>query len=150
MRFLGAGLLFAVLFTATAATAQTPPPFVTAKCEAASVTTFDKIHVPQAVLANGKVLPAGTYQVRITSEHPAPAPGQSPTGECWVEFVKGNAVAGREVASVVAAEEIGAVAKAPAPKPNESRVDPLKGGEYLRVWLNSSGTNYIVNMPVAK
>jgi hypothetical protein len=36
-----------------------------------------------------------------------------------VEFLKSGAVAGREVASVVPAEEIGAVAKGPEPKMKE-------------------------------
>jgi hypothetical protein len=149
MKYLTAGLLSVALLTATAASAQTPP-FATTKCEAGNVTTFDKVRLPQAVLANGKVLAAGTYQVRLTSEHPSAAVGQSPTAECWVEFVQGTAVAGREVASVVMAGDIGAVAKGPAPQPNGSRVDPLRGGDYFRVWLNSAGTNYIVNLPVAR
>ncbi len=102
------------------------------------------------MLANGNVLAAGTYQVRITSEHPTPAVGQSAVAECWVEFVEGTVVVGREVASVVPAEDVSAVAKGPGPKPNGSRVDPLKGGDYFRVWLNSSGTSYIVNLPVAR
>jgi hypothetical protein len=54
------------------------------------------------------------------------------------------------MASVVSAEDIGAVAKGPEPKPNSARVDLLKGGEYLRVWMNNAGTHYIVNLPVAR
>ena len=99
-------------------------------------------------LANGQPLAAGDYQLRITTERPAPAAGQSPAAECWVEFVRGGAVAGREVASVISAEEIGTVAKGPGPKPHAVRVDLLKGGDYLRIWLNSAGTHYIVNLPV--
>ncbi len=56
----------------------------------------------------------------------------------------------REVASVVSTEAIGTVAKGSAPKPSTSRVDALKEGEYLRIWMNSGGTHYIVNMPVAR
>jgi hypothetical protein len=76
-------------------------------------------------LANGKSLAAGTYQVRITTERPAPAAGQSAAGECWVEFLKSGSV-GSEVASVVSGGDIGAVAKGPQPKPNAARVDLLK------------------------
>ena len=150
MKCLSACSLLAALLAAATASAQTPPPFVTAKCDATGVTSFDKVKLPQAVLADGKVLAAGTYQIRITTDRPAPALGQSPTGECWVEFVKGADVMGREVASVVPAEDIAAVAKGPAPQLNGYRVDPLKGGEYVRVWLNSAGTNYIVNLPIAR
>jgi hypothetical protein len=138
----------AALFISAAASAQTTP-FAAAKCEPEAV-TFNNVRLPQAVLANGQALAAGSYQVRITTERPTPAAGQSANAECWVEFVKTGVVAGREVASVVSTEDIGTVAKGPAPKPSASRVDLLKEGEYLRVWMNSSGTHYIVNMPVAR
>jgi hypothetical protein len=101
-------------------------------------------------LADGKPLAAGTYQVRITTERPAAAVGQSANAACWVEFVKAGTVSGREVASVVSTDDIRTVAKGPAPKPSAFRVDLLKEGEYLRVWMNSGGTHYIVNMPVAR
>jgi hypothetical protein len=67
-----------------------------------------------------------------------------------VEFVKNGVVAGREVASVVSSKDIGEVAKEPEPKPNAWRVDVLKGGDYLRMWMNGVGTHYIVNMPIAR
>jgi hypothetical protein len=101
-------------------------------------------------LANGKSLAAPTYLVRITTKRPAPAAGQSATAECWVEFLTGGSVAGRQVASVVSAEDIGAVAKGPQPKPNAARVDLLTDAECLRVRMNYAGTHYIVNMPVAR
>lgn len=62
--------------------------------------------------------------------------------------MKDGSVAGREVASVVASADIEAVAKGPVPKPNTARVDPLKGGEHLRVWINSAGTHYLINLVV--
>lgn len=106
------------------------------------------IRLPQAALADGKPLSAGTYQVRLTTEHPMPAVGQSPNAECWVEFVKAGAVVGREVATVIGEEDIATVAKGSGPKPNASRVDALKGGEYVRIWINHANTNYIINLPV--
>jgi hypothetical protein len=148
MKHLAYGFAVLAIFIASTASAQTTP-FAVSRCDPEAV-TFSNIHLAQAVLANGQSLAAGTYQVRITTERPAPAAGQSPTAECWVEFVKGGAVSGREVASVVSAEDIGAVAKGPGPKPNAARVDLLKGGEYLRIWMNRAGTHYIVNMPVAR
>jgi hypothetical protein len=148
MRRLVPGFAFLSMLVAATASAQTTP-FAVSRCDPEAV-TFSNIRLPQAVLANGKSLAAGTYQLRITTERPAPAAGQSATAECWVEFLKGGSVAGREMASVVSAEDIGAVAKGPQPKPNAVRVDLLKRGEYLRVWMNSAGTHYIVNMPVAR
>jgi hypothetical protein len=71
----------AAVFIATAASAQTSP-FAVAKCDPSAV-TFSNVHLTQAALANGQPLGAGTYQVRITTERPEPAIGQSSTGECW-------------------------------------------------------------------
>lgn len=111
-------------------------------------TTFKNVRLAQPVLANGQPLEAGVYDVRITTERPAPALGQSAAGECWVEFLKEGAVAGREVASVLASADIALVAKGPVPKSNTARVDALKGGEHLRVWINSAGTHYLINLVV--
>lgn len=135
------------LLPAAPASRQAAPPSLGA-C-GGQTTTFSGVRLPQAVLADGKPLPAGIYEVRLTIQHPIPARGQSPTGECWVEFVRSGAVAGREVASVVVPEEIAAVAKGPAPKPGATRVDLLKEGEYLRVWINSAGTHYLINLTVS-
>lgn len=132
---------------AGAASAQTAP-FVLAKCDA-DAPVLGTVQLPQAVLADGKRLIAGTYQVRLTSDRPTPAPGQSPNAECWVEFLKNNIVVGREVAVILSNADIGAVAKGPAPKPNAARVDVLKGGEYIRAWLNHASANYILNLPIA-
>jgi hypothetical protein len=141
----------AALFIASAASAQTSSPFRVATCDPNAIPfTFSNVRLPQAVLANGLPLAAGTYEIRITTDRPMPASGQSATGECWVEFVKSGAVAGRELASVVSGGEIGEVVKGPEPKPNAVRVDLLKGGEYLRVWMNSAGTHYIVNLSVPR
>ena len=50
---------------------------------------------------------------------------------------------------VVPASEVGKIAKGPRPKGNGSRVDTLKGGDYVRVWIAKGGNNYIINMPPA-
>jgi hypothetical protein len=108
------------------------------------------IRLTQAVMANGQRLPEGTYQVRLTGDQPTPAVGETPGGERWVEFLKNRTVAGRELATVVPADDIKTIAKGPAPKANTSRVDVLKGGDYIRVWINSGGTNYLINLPPAQ
>jgi hypothetical protein len=105
------------------------------------------VHLTRPVLADGKPLAAGTYQVRLTNDEPKPAVGQNPEGEKYVEFLKGGKVAGREVASVIGPEDIGKVAKGKKPHTNSSSVELLKGGDFLRVWINKGGTNYLINMP---
>ncbi|MES1254310.1 MAG: hypothetical protein ABUS56_01800 [Acidobacteriota bacterium] len=111
--------------------------------------TLGTVHLTKKVMADGKPLAAGIYQVRLSSDEVKPAAGQSPEAERWVEFLKGGKVAGREVASVINAQDIGSVAKGRKPKPNSSAVEMLKGGDYWRVWISKGGTNYIINLPPA-
>lgn len=142
---LGLVASMACVMAATALGQTAPPSLGTCGGQQA---TFKNVQLAQPVLANGRPLDAGVYEVRITTERPAPAVGQSAAGECWVEFLKNGSVAGREVASVVAPADIELVAKGPVPKPDTARVDTLKGGEHLRVWINSAGTHYLINLVV--
>ncbi len=115
-----------------------------------SGTSLGTVTLNKKVMADGKPLAAGTYQVRLTSDEPKPAVGETPNAEKYVEFVRGGKVAGRELATIVSASDIGKIAKGPRPKGNNgARVDTLKGGDYVRVWLVKGGTNYIINMPPA-
>jgi len=108
------------------------------------------VNLTKKVMADGKPLSPGTYQVRLTSDAPKPAVGETPNAEKYVEFVRGGKVVGREVATVVSAADIGKIAKGPRPKGNNaSRVDTLKGGDYVRVWIVKGGENYLINMPPA-
>jgi hypothetical protein len=108
------------------------------------------VHLAKAVTANGQALPSGTYQVRLTSQQATPdAKGTTPASERWVEFLKGGKVAGREVVTIVAQAEIAQVQKDAPPKPNGSKVETLKGGNYVRVWINKGGNHYLIHLPTA-
>src|SRR5687767_13959512 len=49
------------------------------------------ISLPRALRADGKPIPAGTYQIWLTSQQAAPeAKGQTEAAERWVEFVRGG------------------------------------------------------------
>jgi hypothetical protein len=102
------------------------------------------------VMADGQRLAAGTYQVRLTSDAPKPGVGQSPDAERYVEFLRGGKVVGREVASVVSQADIGQVADGPRPAAGGARVELLKGDDYVRVWINRGGMNYIIHLPPTK
>jgi len=103
-------------------------------------------------MANGQALRAGTYQVRLTAEAAQPTvPGIQM--ERWVEFVRGGKAVGREVVSIVPAGEVkdlNSGAKGPKPAAGSARVEMLKGDEYLRVWINRGGVNYLLHLPPAK
>jgi hypothetical protein len=120
---------------------QTPP---------TAGSSLGNITLPRPVLADGQPLAAGTYQVRLSSDAPTPAVGQSPEGARYVEFMRGGKVVGREVATVISAEEVGQIAKGRRPTPGSARVELLKGEDYLRVWINRGGVNFIIHLPPAK
>ena len=100
-----------------------------------------------AVMANGQRLAAGTYQVRLTGDSPKPGVGQSPESERYVEFVRGGKVVAREVATVVSQADVKEISEGPQPRAGGSRVDTLKGNDYVRVWINRAGMNYILHLP---
>jgi hypothetical protein len=132
--------------TAALALALTVPQLAAAQSRPAS-NSLGSVTLKQGVKADGQPLAAGTYQVRLTDDTPKPAVGQSPDAERYVEFVRGGKVMGREVATVVSDADAKSVIKGPAPAKNGSRVDLLKGNDYVRVWINKAGTNYLINMP---
>src|SRR4249919_3993563 len=107
--------------------------------------TLGAVHLTRAVTADGQPLPAGTYQLRLTDETPRPGVGQTAASERWVEFVKGGKVVAREVASTMSDAEIAEHVKGPRPNANGVRLDTLKGGDYVRVWINKDKTNYLIN-----
>ena len=106
------------------------------------------VHIPKSVKADGKALAAGTYQVRLTSQMATPdAKGQTASLERWVEFVKGGKVAGREVVTIIPQSEIDKVQKDTPPHANSAKVETLKGGDYVRLWINKGGNHYLVHFP---
>ena len=117
-----------------------------------AATSLGSVNLPRAVMANGQKLDAGTYQVRLTPEAAQPSvPGIQM--ERWVEFVRGGKAVGREVVSIVPAAEVkdlNSGAKGPRPNAGSSRVEMLKGDDYLRVWINRGGVNYLLHLPPAK
>ncbi len=107
------------------------------------------VRIPKAVKADGKTLPAGTYTVRLTTQTAAPpAKGETPSAERWVEFVQGGQVKGREVVTIIPRSEVAMVQKDTPPPANGSKVETLKGGDYMRLWINRGGSHYLVHFPV--
>lgn len=116
------------------------------KAAPASGSALGSVHIPNAVMADGKPLTAGTYTIRLSSDPVTPVVGQTPTKAQWVEFVQGGTVKGREVATVLSTADAKQIAKMGLPAPGTSKVQTLKGNEFLRVWINKGGTNYLVHL----
>jgi hypothetical protein len=107
------------------------------------------VHIPKGVKADGKPLAAGTYQVRLTADTAGQdAKGQTKSLERWAEFVKGGKVVGREVVTIIPQADVAKVQKDTPPKAGSSKVETLKGGEYVRVWINKGGNHYLMHLPV--
>jgi hypothetical protein len=103
-----------------------------------------EVAIPRSVTADGKALAAGTYRLRLADE--APAEGAAIRAGRWVEFVANGSVAGRSLAVVIPDDEIGEIAASSYPR-NEAWVAELRGGEYIRVWLNRDGSHYLIHLP---
>jgi hypothetical protein len=129
---------------------KTQPPTEAAPSAPAGDMALGSVSVPKGVKADGKPLPAGTYQVRLTAQTATPdAKGQTGPLERWVEFVQGGQVKGREVVTIVPRESIDKVQKDAPPRANGSKVELLKGGDYYRVWINRGGNHYLIHLPAA-
>lgn len=128
---------------------NTQPPQAAEPQSPAGDLVLGSVRLPKGVTADGKPLPAGTYQVRLTSQEAGPAAvGITESLERWVEFVQGGSVKGREVATIVPAAEAKMVAKDPPPPANGSKVQTLKGGDYVRVWFNKGGNHTLIYLPL--
>jgi len=114
-----------------------------------TTTSLGSVALKKGVMADGKPLAAGSYVVRLTTDEAKPATGQSAGAERWVEFVQKGQVKGREVVSIVPDSDIAQIAEGPKPAKGGYRVDTLKGNDYVRVWINKQGTNYLIHFPVA-
>jgi hypothetical protein len=116
--------------------------------ESSNSAVLGSVTLTRKVLADGQPLAAGTYQVRLSSDQVKPVVGESPQGERYVEFVRAGKVEGREVATVIPSSDM-SVMKYGRPPVNSSKVDLLKGGDYLRVWINRGSNNYLIHLPAA-
>jgi hypothetical protein len=148
------GILAGALIGSNAAAQHTAPNQQPTTAEAppapAGDMTLGSVQLPKAVTADGKPLPAGTYQVRLTAQEAAPnAVGATESLERWVEFLQGKTVKGREVVSIVPQAEIKNVVKDAPPASGGSKVQVLRGNDYMRVWINRGGNHYLVHFPIS-
>ena len=142
---------FVILCTMVVSVLAMPAPPALAQTGAtlpAAGTSLGSVTLTKKVLADGQPLAPGTYQVRLSGDDVKPAAGQTPDAERYVEFLKGGKVVGREMATIVTSADIAEVGKGLKPVTGGARVELLKGNDYLRVWINRSGLNYIIHLPV--
>lgn len=108
------------------------------------------VRITHPVLADGKPLPVGTYELRLTGARPTPLPGQSPDAQRWVEFVANGAVVAREVAEVLRDDDLPSVGASSVRSASGTRVEMLKDGDFLRISVKRGSERYLVYLPVAR
>ena len=114
------------------------------------VAELGSVELPRRVMANSQALPAGTYEVRLTSQTASgDSVGALSILERWVEFRQDGDVKGREVVSIVPQAEVSDVAKSAPPASGSARVEQLRENDYLRVWINLDGTAYLIHLGIS-
>jgi hypothetical protein len=147
---LAAGSLYANDALAQHKAPNQQPPQATEATAPAGDLALGSVRLPKGVSADGKPLPPGTYQVRLTAQEAGPAAvGITEPLERWVEFIQGGSVKAREVVSIVPQAEVKMVVKDPPPPANGSKVQTLKGNDYVRVWFNKGGNHYLIYLPAS-
>lgn len=107
------------------------------------------VRIPRGVTADGKPLPAGSYQVKVTPQEAKPeAVGTTEPLERWAEFTQRGSVKGREVVTIVPESEIKMVVKGAPPRAGAPKVETLRGNDYVRVWFNRGGNHYLMHFPI--
>jgi hypothetical protein len=113
-------------------------------------TWLGTVRLPAPVLADGTSLPAGSYRVRLTGQMAEKdVPGQLETLERWVEFVQGNEVKARAMASVVPSSALKEVTSRTPPASGTVRVERLREDQYYRLWFNYKGDQILIHLPIA-
>ncbi len=93
--------------------------------------------------------PPAHIKYRVTETLASPqAAGQTPQYERWAEFLQGGKVVGREVVTIVPSSDIKQVAEMTPPPAGGSRSEVLKGGDYLRLWINRGGNHYLIHFNI--
>jgi len=76
---------------------------------------------------------------------------ESPQGAVTFDLTikdQGGKVAGREVMTIVPQADVPKIQKDTPPRPGTATVQALKGGDYIRVWINRGGNYYLVYFAV--
>lgn len=113
-----------------------------------AVLTTVRINTP--ALAGGAPLPAGTYEIRLTGQRPTPPAGQPQDAEEWVEFVADGHTVARETAEIIYDDDLPAEGASSQTVHSGTRVEMLKGGEFLRISVKRNRERYLIYLPVRK
>ena len=106
------------------------------------------VRITAPVTASGTSLSAGTYQLRLTGERPVPPIGQPLNAQEWVEFVRDGKVVAREAAEILYDDDLPTEGASSQKARPGTRVEMLKGGEFLRISVKREHDLYLIYLPV--
>lgn len=147
----GAVLCGLIAVSAVLVGAQAKPADTKGTMAPMAAMSLGSVKITRNVTADGKPLAAGTYMLRVSDEKVAAVVGQSADESKWVEFVQGGTVKGREMATVLSKDALKAMTREDkSAAPGTAKVEMLKGNDYMRVWVNHKGTQYLIHLAAAK
>ena len=103
------------------------------------------VTITEEVTAGGQPLAPGTYEIWITDERPTTGAGTT-NAQRVVEFAQNGKVVAREVAEVFAAGDR-PVGTSGSTGSAQARVEPLRGGEFVRISVNDADGRYLIHLP---
>ena len=107
------------------------------------------VRIPKIVKVVETRLPPGTYDLRLTGEHPASPGREERPAQEWVEFVSNGKVVARELAEIWYEHDLPTVGASSQKARTGSRVEMLKDGEFLRISIKRENARYLIYLPVS-
>jgi hypothetical protein len=107
------------------------------------------VRISEPVLADGKPLAPGTYQLVVTNERPAVASVPPSDNQRVVEFMMNGTVVAREVAEVFPRGERPVVGTSGS-RSARAVVEKLRDGDFVRVSFNGAGARYLIHLPTGQ
>lgn len=117
---------------------------------AANATVLTTVRIDTPVLAGGTPLPAGAYEIRLTGQHPTAPAGEPQNAEEWVEFVADGKIVAREAAEIVDDNDLPTEGASSRTVHSGTRVEMIKGGEFLRISVKRDHQRYLIYLPIKK
>ena len=114
-----------------------------------AATSLGTVHITTTVKANGTPLAPGKYELRLTGESPVPPGDEQRRVQEWVEFVANGKVVAREAAEILYDDDLPIDGASSQKGRAGTRVEMLKGGEFLRISATREHARYLVYLPVS-
>ena len=105
------------------------------------------VTITRTVMADGKPLPPGKYDIWITEERPTTGAGAPSEGQRIVEFAQNEKVVAREIAEVFPRARREAVGTSGSAGKSTAQAQLLRGGEFVRVSVNDPEGRFLIHLP---